>query len=141
MELPLFTFSITTTFKDCLSSQIGEALQIQYSPDIILNSKSEYFDNCITRLTIEESQWERRERETRSSRKSCSKLRWSNSRRLLRLEELASIFLPKGWLKLMMMTYLWVGIYKPDNVGCPGGKTNQHSQRDGYGGRCSGGQN
>ena len=29
---------------------------------MILNSKSEYFDNCITRLTIEESQWERRER-------------------------------------------------------------------------------
>ena len=25
--------------------------------------------------------------------------------------------------KLMMMTYLWVGIWKPDNVGCPGGKT------------------
>ena len=50
-------------FKDCLSRQIGEALRIQYSPDMILNSKSEYLDNCITRLTIEESQWERRERE------------------------------------------------------------------------------
>ena len=63
MEPPPFTFSITTMFKDCLSRQIGEALRIQYSPDMILNSKSEYLDNCITRLTIEESQWERKERE------------------------------------------------------------------------------
>ena len=50
-------------FKDCLSRQIGEALRIHFSPDIILNSKSEYLDSCITRLTIEESQWERKERE------------------------------------------------------------------------------
>ena len=28
-----------------------------------MNRKSEYLDNCITGLTIEESQWERKERE------------------------------------------------------------------------------
>jgi hypothetical protein len=63
VEPPPFTFKITSMFKDCLSRQIGEALQIQFSPDVILNSKSEYLDNCITRLAIEESQWERKERE------------------------------------------------------------------------------
>ena len=50
-------------FKDCLFRQIGESLRIKYSPDVILNGKSEYLDNCISRLTIEENQWERKERE------------------------------------------------------------------------------
>ena len=63
VEPPPFTFSVTGMFKDCLSRQIGEALRIFFSQDIILNSKSEYLDNCITRLTVEESQWERKERE------------------------------------------------------------------------------
>jgi hypothetical protein len=63
LEPPPFTFKITTMYKDCLSRQIGEALRIYYSKDNILNSKSEYLDNCISRLAIEETPWERRERE------------------------------------------------------------------------------
>ena len=55
-------FSITSRYRDCLSRQIGEALRINYSKDIILNSKGEYLSNTISRLSIEEDAWERRER-------------------------------------------------------------------------------
>ena len=41
---------------------MGEALRIHYTQDNILNSKSEYRSNTITRLAIEEDAWERRER-------------------------------------------------------------------------------
>ena len=54
--------SITGRYRDCLSRQVGEALRIHYSQDNILNSKSEYRSNNITRLAIEEDAWERRER-------------------------------------------------------------------------------
>ena len=76
-----FTFRVTSMFKDCLSRQIGEALRIFFSQDTILNSKSEYLDNCITRLTVEESQWERKERERRMRRfkRSYRRLRWKSS--------------------------------------------------------------
>ena len=64
LEMPPFTFTTTCQFKDCLSRrQIGEALKINYSKDELLNSKSEYIKNCLTRLTIEESSWEKNERE------------------------------------------------------------------------------
>jgi hypothetical protein len=55
-------FSITSRYKDCLSRQIGEALRINYTKDIILNSKGEYLSNSISRLSIEEDAWERKER-------------------------------------------------------------------------------
>ena len=41
---------------------IGEALRINYSKDVILNSKGEYMTNTISRLSIEEDAWERKER-------------------------------------------------------------------------------
>ena len=59
---PKMEFSITARYKDCLSRQIGEALRISYSKDIILNSKGEYMNNTVSRLTIEEDAWERKER-------------------------------------------------------------------------------
>ena len=59
---PRMMFSITARYRDCLTRQIGEALRINNSKDNILNSKSEYQNNTISRLTIEESAWERRER-------------------------------------------------------------------------------
>lgn len=55
-------FSLTSRYRDCLSRQIAEALRINYSKDIILNSKGEYLSNTISRLSIEEDAWERRER-------------------------------------------------------------------------------
>ena len=56
------TFAVLAMFKDALSRQISEALRIHYSVDNILNSKSEYMSNKISRLTIEEDAWERKER-------------------------------------------------------------------------------
>ena len=59
---PEMEFSITARYHDCLSKQIGEALRINFSKDNILNSKSEYLQNKISRITIEEDVWERREK-------------------------------------------------------------------------------
>ena len=48
-------FSFTTT------RQTVEAIKINYSKDVLLNSKSEYIKKCLTRLTVEESSWEKNE--------------------------------------------------------------------------------
>ena len=56
-----------------MSRQIGEALRILYSKDRILNSKSEYRQTKISRPTIEEDAWERRER-SRQERSEKSKV-------------------------------------------------------------------
>ena len=45
-----------------MSRQIGEALRINFSGDILLNSNSEYRNNSLNRITIQEDAWERRER-------------------------------------------------------------------------------
>ena len=55
-------FSITSRFRDCLSRQIGEALKINFSKDVLLNSKAEYLSNSGSRLTIKEDPWEMKER-------------------------------------------------------------------------------
>ena len=59
---PEMEFSISSRFRDCLSRQIGEALKINFSKDVLLNSKGEYLSNSVSRLTITEDAWERRER-------------------------------------------------------------------------------
>ena len=59
---PETDFTISARFKDCLSRQIGEALKINFSKDILLNSKSEYNNNSLNRISIQEDAWERRER-------------------------------------------------------------------------------
>ena len=55
-------FSIEARFKDCLSRQIGEALKMNFSKDVLLNSKGEYLSNTVSRLTIQKDAGERRER-------------------------------------------------------------------------------
>ena len=62
---PYFSIKILKKFRDCLSRQIGEALQIFYSNDHLLNSKSEYMQNCISIVTVCEETQERKERERR----------------------------------------------------------------------------
>ena len=44
---------------------MGKALKIFYSKDQLLNSKSEYVQNCLARITVNEANWERKERERR----------------------------------------------------------------------------
>jgi hypothetical protein len=46
---PAFKFSIKAQYRDCLSRQVGEAIVILHSKDGLLNSKSEYLNNCLTR--------------------------------------------------------------------------------------------
>ena len=57
---PEMEFSVTGRFKDCLSRQISEALRINLSRDVLLNSKGEYGHNNVSRLTVQEDVWERR---------------------------------------------------------------------------------
>ena len=60
---PEIEFSVTGMFKDCLSRQISEALRINNSIDVLLNSKTEYGHNSVSRLTVQEDVWERKERD------------------------------------------------------------------------------
>jgi hypothetical protein len=63
---PLLKWNLASSrFRDCLSRQIGEALNINFSNDVLLNSKGEYLINSVSRLTIKEDAWERRERTRR----------------------------------------------------------------------------
>ena len=61
LDMPRMEFKITGRYKDALSRQV--AMEIFYSRDHILNSKSEYIKNCINRLTVNKPEWERKERE------------------------------------------------------------------------------
>ena len=60
---PDFSFTILSRFRDCLSRQVAEAIQILYTKDQILNSKNEYMANCLTRICVEENKFERKKRE------------------------------------------------------------------------------
>ena len=62
-KMPEFRFSILSQHRDALSRQVGEAITIMYSRDILLNSKSEYMNNCLTRVNVDERDCERMERE------------------------------------------------------------------------------
>ena len=60
---PDFMFSIKAQYRDCLSRQVGEAIGTLHSKDDILNNKSEYLNNGLTRITISEKDQVRKERE------------------------------------------------------------------------------
>ena len=62
-EQPEFIFRKLSSFKDCRSRQIAEAILIHFSKDELLNSKNEYNSNCLARVTVEESMYERKEEE------------------------------------------------------------------------------
>ena len=59
---PPFTFKIKKQYTDCLSRQVGEAISILLSNDQLLNSKNEYIQNCISRISIQEDSYERKMR-------------------------------------------------------------------------------
>ena len=59
---PHFNIKILRQYRDCLSRQVGEAIAILLSPDNLLNSKNEYIQNCISRVTVEEDKYSRRKR-------------------------------------------------------------------------------
>ena len=63
IDKPRVEFRMSGRFKDALSRQVSEAMDIYHTTDNILNSKSEYINNCISRLTVNEQDWERKVRE------------------------------------------------------------------------------
>ena len=62
-KIPPFIIKITKKYRDCLSRQVGEAIAIHMSGDELLNSKNEYASNCISRVGVEETTFERKQRE------------------------------------------------------------------------------
>ena len=66
---PSFSFRIMARFRDCLSRQVAEAINILYSKDQLLNSKNEYMANCLTRICVEENTFERKKREREEEEK------------------------------------------------------------------------
>ena len=62
IDMPVIKFRLTGMFRDALSRQVREALSIFYSKDELLNSKSAYVNNCKNRISVPESDWERKER-------------------------------------------------------------------------------
>ena len=52
--MPPFKIKILKRYRDCLSRQVGEAIHILLSKDQLLNSKNEYIQNCISRITVQE---------------------------------------------------------------------------------------
>jgi hypothetical protein len=66
-----FKFRVVSGFKDCLTRQVSEAISIWHSPDSLLNSKNEYITNCITRITVQEDQLERKLREIEEEKENA----------------------------------------------------------------------
>ena len=60
---PPFRFRVLRTFKDCLTRQLSEAININMSKDSLLNSKNEYITNCITCISVQDGAMERKMRE------------------------------------------------------------------------------
>ena len=60
--MPSFTFPILNSFKDCLSRQAAEAIEIYYSEDELLNSKNEYNNNHLARVIVEEDAYKRKKK-------------------------------------------------------------------------------
>ena len=66
-----------------MSKQIAVAILIHYSEDELLNSKSVYNLNCLARVTLEESVYERKKRERKEEedslkeKKACYEFKWS----------------------------------------------------------------
>ena len=57
--IPPFQIKIVKQYRDCLSRQVGEAVAILLTKDNLLNSKNEYIQNYITRITVQEDMLER----------------------------------------------------------------------------------
>ena len=60
--LPPFIFKIKKKDSDCLSRQVGKAIAILLSKDQVLNSKTQYIQNCISIISIQEDSFERKRR-------------------------------------------------------------------------------
>ena len=60
--MPLFRIKILKRYRDCLSGQVGEAIQILLTKEQLINRENEYAQNCISRITVQEDLYERKAR-------------------------------------------------------------------------------
>ena len=69
---PPFNIRIVKKYADCLSRQVEEAFKIFYYKDQLLNSKSEYVQNCLARINVNETKLgeKRKSKKRRGGRKS-----------------------------------------------------------------------
>ena len=99
-EQPEFVFRNISSYKDCLSRQIAEAILINYSKDSLLNSKNEYNSNCLARVTVEETIYEKKRRERKEEedslieKKAWNMFKWSRGAGKRRKEP----DLPEAWM-------------------------------------------
>ena len=95
IECPSFRFSILGLFPDCLSRQVAEALKIQNSKDVLLNSKNEYASNCLARLCVDMSKYERKKLERMEEEKEKKELKdldnFKAKHRRIQMEEYTTI--------------------------------------------------
>ena len=61
--MPPWRFKTLRTFKDCLRRQLTEAVAISLSSDFLLNGKCDYLANCISRVTVDEDEYDKKKRE------------------------------------------------------------------------------
>ena len=73
--MPPFRYKIRKTFKDCLSRQTSEAVAIMLHGGPLLNGKNDYFTNCISRVSVEENEYERKKRELNEAAAEDERLR------------------------------------------------------------------
>ena len=84
VEQPPFKFTIISTYRDCLSRQIGEAMKILFTKDKLLNSKNEYLANNISRVMVDEDKYEKKRREIREEKLEAEEKKALEDFKLLR---------------------------------------------------------
>ena len=76
-DKPEFIFRVLSSYKDCLSRQVAEAIRIHYTGDVLLNSKNEYNANHLSRVVVEENVFQRKKRERQEEAEEMEeKKRW-----------------------------------------------------------------
>ena len=73
--MPKFKLRIRKTFKDCLTRQTSEAVAIMMHKGPLLNGKNDYFTNCISRVKVDENEFERKKREAQDDTDEKERLR------------------------------------------------------------------
>jgi hypothetical protein len=62
-DKPEFIFRVLSSYKDCLSRQLAEAIRIHYTGDVLLSSKNGYNANHLSSVVVEENVFQRKKRE------------------------------------------------------------------------------
>ena len=98
-----FTFTILNSFKDRLSRQVAEAIEILYSKDELLNSKNEYNNNHLARVIVEEDAFKRKKKAKEEEMKEImEKKKWEEFKSVRRKQpkrkQQEEGTIPMGWM-------------------------------------------